>query len=122
MNSIITGHSINCYLIIADKTIVTGSSKSILLWDLSYNKCIANILINFEISCFLLIIKNNVIACGSDDNTIKIFELNSKTFSESLNGHTGAINCIMKVNSKTMASGSADYTVKFWEIFFFGLV
>jgi predicted NACHT family NTPase len=58
-----------------------------------------------------------ILASGSDDNTIKLWELPSGRELHILIGHTDPVwSVAFSPDGKTLASGSADNTIKLWEL------
>ena len=54
---------------------------------------------------------------GSDDNTIKIWDLGTGTEKFTLTGHSNSVNAIaLTPDGKTVISGSCDYTIKIWDL------
>ena len=60
-----------------------------------------------------IIINENKILSGSDDKTIKIWDLDSGKLLNTLIGHTSSIHALTIHNSKII-SGSNDKTIKIW--------
>ena len=58
----------------------------------------------------------NLIASGSDDNTIKLWDSTTGTWTKTLTGHTGIVCSLVKLNENLIASGSDDKTIKLWDI------
>ena len=67
------------------------------------------------VSCFAVDNKNNYLFSGSDDRTIKIWNLKTGKCEKTLHGHTGKVSCLAidKVNN-LLFSGSMDRTIKVW--------
>ena len=58
-----------------------------------------------------------IIASGSDDNTVKIWDRVTGEHKITLNGHTDGVTTVaFSHDGNTLASGSHDGTVLFWEI------
>ena len=57
------------------------------------------------------------IACGHDDNTIRLYDIVTKTEIAVLKGHQERINTITySPDSSKLVSGSADNTIRFWDV------
>ncbi len=57
------------------------------------------------------------IACGHDDNTIRLYDIVTKTEIAVLKGHQERINTIVySPDSSKLVSGSADNTIYFWDV------
>jgi WD40 repeat protein len=57
------------------------------------------------------------IVSGSDDRTVKVWELESGRLLRSLEGHTGGVNAVaVSPDGRFIVSGSSDRTVKVWEL------
>lgn len=57
------------------------------------------------------------IACGHDDNTIRLYDIVTKTEIAVLKGHQERINTITySPDSSILVSGSADNTIRFWDV------
>jgi WD40 repeat protein len=61
---------------------------------------------------------NVMLASGSDDHTIKLWNPNTGEVLKTLEGHKGGVRSInYNSDGTTLVSGSYDYTVKVWDIF-----
>ena len=61
-------------------------------------------------------LKNGLLASGSFDTSIKIWEADTGKCTRVLEGHTHAILCIIQLENGYIASGSLDKTVIVWDI------
>ncbi len=58
-----------------------------------------------------------VLASGSGDNTIKLWDLNSKSQITTLKGHSKEVNSVaFSPDGKLLASGSSDRTIILWDL------
>jgi WD40 repeat protein len=58
-----------------------------------------------------------ILASGSDDATIKLWDVGARKEWTTLRGHTGPISSVAFMpDGKVLASGSADGTVKLWDV------
>lgn len=61
-------------------------------------------------------VHGEILASGSGDNTIKIWNITDGQLIRTLNGHNRPVNCVALGGGNILASGSADYKVKLWKI------
>jgi Tol biopolymer transport system component len=58
-----------------------------------------------------------VLASGSDDKTIKLWDVATGTLLRTLSGHTADVNSVaFSPDGKLLASGSEDNTIKLWDV------
>jgi nitrous oxidase accessory protein NosD len=58
-----------------------------------------------------------LLASGSRDWTIKLWDVASGSLVRTLSGHTGAVNSVaFSPDGKLLASGSRDWTIKLWDV------
>ena len=63
------------------------------------------------VSCLALINKN-LLASGSYDDTINLWDLNNKQCIHIFNGHSDKVRCLALINKNLLASGSDDMTIR----------
>lgn len=57
------------------------------------------------------------LASGSEDKTIKLWNLRTGELKTTLTGHSDGVKSVaFSPDGKTLASGSADYTIKLWQL------
>lgn len=64
----------------------------------------------------LLKLSNSLFASGSDDQTIKIWDMNVPGSQMTLTGHTARISCLEKINDEKIISGSDDNKIIVWNL------
>src|ERR1017187_7230652 len=58
-----------------------------------------------------------ILASGSDDHTIKLWDVASWRELRTLAGHDGAVNSVaFSPDDRTLASGGYDHTIKLWDV------
>jgi WD40 repeat protein len=58
-----------------------------------------------------------LLASGSDDDTIKLWEVASGSLVRTLSGHTSYVTSVaFSPDGRLLASGSLDHTIKLWDI------
>ncbi len=58
----------------------------------------------------------SLLASGSSDNTIRIWNLTTNSCKFLLEGHGNSIFGLKQINSEILASGSYDATIKLWKM------
>jgi len=58
--------------------------------------------------------RDNRLATGSSDETIKIWNIETGTCIQTLDGHTGRVYSLCELSDGCLLSGSADKTIKIW--------
>ncbi len=75
---------------------------------------------NFVIYDIISINDGNQLITGSRDKTIKVWNMDTLSFSQRLDlkeaGHRNSVNCILKLTENTFVSGSDDKRIIFWEL------
>jgi small GTP-binding protein len=57
------------------------------------------------------------LTCGSEDNTIRLWDSKSGKLLRTLEGHTGTVNSVVwSPDGSMLASGSDDYTIRLWNL------
>ncbi|KST64929.1 serine/threonine-protein kinase [Mastigocoleus testarum] len=131
----ITGHSdsVHALAISPDgKILASGSNdKTVRLWNLETGKEIRTItghsswVRSVAISQFSIGSENdndiNILASGSTDKTIKVWNLSTGKLIHTLKGHTQSVTSLamspgVKGRSPVLISGSADRSIKIWDL------
>ena len=69
------------------------------------------------VSCISLSPDDSLLASGSNDNTIKLWNYKSQTTAfKTFSGHTQLVRAVCFVSNQLVASGSFDFTIKIWDI------
>jgi WD40 repeat protein len=59
-------------------------------------------------------VNQNQVATGSSDNTVKIWDITTKTLINTYNGHTAGINSLVVLPSGLLVSSAGDSTIRVW--------
>ena len=101
----------------------SASYDGIKLWDLSDNSLAATLTARDgkRIYALALYVRNGVpiLASGSDDGTIRLWDLSTDNHIKTLSGHRKVINSltVYEANNKTiLISGSGNGTIKLWDL------
>ena len=57
-------------------------------------------------------LKRNILASGSQDHTVKLWNVDTGECTRTFKGHTGAVDCLVLVSNYRLATGSSDKTIK----------
>ena len=58
-----------------------------------------------------------LIGSGSDDRTVKLWDVTQKSLIKSFDDHENAVNCVrFHPDGTCIASGSSDKSIKIWDI------
>lgn len=63
---------------------------------------------------YLLELKDGQLASGSDDSTIKLWNVSSMKCIQTLSDHRGSVYCLCQLHNDRFASCSMDFTIKIW--------
>lgn len=116
--------SIATYLLLnqpSDYFLSGHKGGSIISWDMTTGKTKANLVAHkSEIKSIHLVNAQNggsIIASGSSDGKVKLWDLRGKNTSISLKGHLESVNCVsLSPDCNYLASGANDNLLKLWDI------
>jgi len=71
-----------------------------------------------NLACYLslVVLPDGTLASGSDDYTIKIWDVKTGKRIKTLCGHTSWIRSLAVLSDGSLVSGSDDYTIKIWDV------
>lgn len=100
------------------KFVYIGSNdKNVLVWEREYKKISYMISHTNFINSLALFDDLNLLVSASKDNTIKIWNLDTRECQTTFVGHTSWVSCLaIAYNKKLAISGSEDKTIKVWDI------
>jgi WD40 repeat protein len=97
--------------------LVSGASDgSIIIWDINKSKSISKFYEIGQILC-LLEFEPNILLVGTSENNIGLWDLNALQDNSLFNflGHSLWVNCLVKIDNNTFASGSNDCNIYVWD-------
>ena len=112
-------HPIIC-MIESNGNLISGLENGlIMIWSLETYELITSL--NYHNGCIRCIIKlsNDDYASGSDDFTIKIWNidnLDDAVITQTLNGHTDIVYCLKLMSNGNLISGSKDRFINIWNM------
>jgi WD40 repeat protein len=70
-----------------------------------------------NVKCMAFHGSGRLLACGSTDRTVRLWDVNAKKQADELWGHTGAVNSVaFSPDGRLLASASDDETVRLWDV------
>lgn len=69
-----------------------------------------------SVVCLVVLLTSNLLASGSSDKTIKLWDLYTYELKSTLTGHTSGVNTLQAMPNGLLASGSWDSTIKIWDV------
>jgi WD40 repeat protein len=90
---------------------------SILTWfNFVLGECILTLNGHRDSVNALIMLPSGILASGSKDKTIKIWNVTKSAVLNTLTSHSDSINALTVVNNRYLASGSLDKTIKLWDL------
>lgn len=108
---------IMCMTLISNEQMAVGSEKDIQIYNIEEGKIVKTLTGHTALLRDLLILDDNVtLFSGSDDRSIKMWNLTTYTQIRTFTGHNHSANKIHLFNPGVIVSASDDYSIKFWTI------
>eukprot|EP01102_Stenamoeba_stenopodia_P000647 TRINITY_DN1060_c0_g1_i24.p1 TRINITY_DN1060_c0_g1~~TRINITY_DN1060_c0_g1_i24.p1 ORF type:complete len:877 (+),score=262.46 TRINITY_DN1060_c0_g1_i24:270-2900(+) len=112
-------HSTKIYQVeeLRDRRLVFGDGEGkVQVLDRQTNKVVFTFSDSHQYGVVSMVrLSNDLIATGSHDKTMKIWNVEDKTCCQTLQSHTDAVDRIAETKDGTLVSGSYDKTVKIWK-------
>mmetsp|Transcript_47653 Transcript_47653/g.55116 ORF Transcript_47653/g.55116 Transcript_47653/m.55116 type:complete len:549 (+) Transcript_47653:30-1676(+) len=106
---------IMCMTLVSNDQMAVGSEKDIQIYNVEEGKIFKTLTGHTALLRDLLILDDNVtLFSGSDDRSIKMWNLTTYTQVRTFTGHNHSANKIHLFSPGVIVSASDDYTIKFW--------
>ena len=120
----LTGHtsSVTSLCVLSNGRLASAGSydRTIRIWDLSEEKggeCVQTLTGHTSSVRSVCAMGDGRLASGSDDNTIRIWDLNKGgECVQTLTGHTNNVRSVCAMGDGRLASGSYDRTIRIWDL------
>ncbi|KAF3346349.1 U2-associated protein [Verticillium dahliae VDG2] len=97
-----------------DKMLASASNGSLKIWNIKTQTCIRTFECGYALCCSFLP-GDKVVVVGTKGGELELFDVASASLLDSVTAHEGAIWSLqVHPDGKSMVSGSADKTAKFW--------
>jgi U3 small nucleolar RNA-associated protein 12 len=98
-----------------NKMLASASNGSLKVWNVQSGSCIRTFECGYALCCSFLP-GDRIIVVGNKGGELELYDVASATSINSVKGHDGAIWTLrVHPDGRSMVSGSADKTVKFWK-------
>ncbi|KFA80268.1 hypothetical protein S40288_04554 [Stachybotrys chartarum IBT 40288] len=98
-----------------DKMLASASNGLLKIWNIKTQNCIRTFECGYALCCSFLP-GDKVVVVGTKAGELQIFDVASASLLDSVDAHEGAIWSLqVHPDGRSMVSGSADKTAKFWE-------
>lgn len=98
----------------SDVIIICGHSKKILVFESKSSKKLGKLSGHEDFVYSLECLTDEILASGSADCSIKIWNFRSMNLLFTLSNHSDIVTCLLKLDNSRLASGSKDKSVKIW--------
>ena len=98
-----------------DRMVASASSGGLKVWNTKTQSCLRTLECGYALSCSFLP-GDKIVLVGTKDGTLELFDIAASALLDSISAHEGAIWSLqVHPSGKSVATGSADKTVKFWD-------
>jgi U3 small nucleolar RNA-associated protein 12 len=98
-----------------DKMLASASSGSLKIWNIKTGTCLRTLDCGYALCCAFLP-GDRIVVVGTKSGELELFDIASSTLLESVPAHEGAVMALqIHPNGRSLVSGSADKSAKFWE-------
>lgn len=104
-------------IFIPDRDLLVSIDRGVRIWDLKTRKLQKTLSSTESVRCIQLSPDGNTLACGTSDNTVVLFHVNTWLNKFILKGHTDGISSVaFSPDGNTLVSSSWDNTMRLWNI------
>ncbi|KAK3330816.1 hypothetical protein B0H66DRAFT_635806 [Apodospora peruviana] len=99
-----------------DKMLASAANGSLKIWNIKTQTCIRTFDCGYAVCCAFLP-GDKVVVVGTKDGELQLYDVASAALLESVNAHEGSAVWSLQVHpdGKSVVSGGADKTAKFWD-------
>lgn len=99
-----------------DSKVLSVANNEMLIWDTNTAQIVDSFMVNVEIVCATVNSDATILACGSRDRSIRLFDITSGIEISPLQGHAGMVTCLcFSLCNELLCSGSMDCSVLIWQ-------
>ncbi len=117
---ILNGHNSTVYGLVSlpgKRLASSAEDGKIRIWDLEKDTCVRELNDHTALTYALTITPDSrYLVSGSDDNTVRLWEIDNAFACRVLIGHKHYVNTFAFLNNNTLISGSDDKTLKLWSL------
>ncbi|PKY04778.1 WD40 repeat-like protein [Aspergillus campestris IBT 28561] len=97
-----------------DRMLASASNGSLKVWNTRTQSCLRSLECGYSL-CSAFLPGDKIVVVGNKEGQLEVFDIASSTLLETINAHDGPVWSLhVHPDGKSLASGSADKSVKFW--------
>ena len=98
-----------------DRMLASASNGSLKIWNVQTESCLRTLECGYSL-CSAFLPGDKIVVVGNKNGELEVFDIASSTLLDTIKAHDGPVWSLhVHPDGKSMVSGSADKTAKFWE-------